>query len=162
MIYEWLVFLHVLSVLLFVAGHGAAIGVSFRIRSAAGREAVIGMLDASRATQGLTYTAMGLLVATGIALGIMGDWWRSIWFWAALLILVGITGAMVPLGAIPFSRLRQYVGVPYAIQGKWFPAEPPDDARLAAQQATIRPDLLLLIGLGGLAIVLYLMMFKPF
>ena len=162
MIYEWLVFLHVLSVLLFMASHGVAISVAFRLKSATGRDAVVAMLDVSAATLAAMYVMLGLVLLTGLALGAMGNWWGALWFWAALAAFIAIVAAMVPLGAIPFSRCRQAAGVPYSIKGKWLPAEPTDEGKLRAAVAAVRPELLAIIGLGGLAAILWLMMFKPF
>jgi hypothetical protein len=162
MIYEWLVFLHVLSVLLFMASHGVAISVAFRLKSASSRDAIVAMLDVSAATLVSMYVMLGLVLLTGITLAALGNWWGALWFWAALAVLVAIVAAMVPLGAIPFSRCRQAAGVPYAIKGKWLPAEPMDEGKLRAAVAAVRPDLLAIVGLGGLAIILWLMMFKPF
>jgi hypothetical protein len=93
------------------------------------------------------YITLGLLVVTGIALGVLGDFWRAGWFWASLLVLVAITAAMVPLGAIAFSNIRRFAGTEYAVKGKRFPAEPPDEAKMMAAIGAVRPDLLTIIGL---------------
>jgi len=42
------------------------------------------------------------------------------------------------------------------------PPVPATDAQLAAMQASRRPELLLLLGAGGFAAILWLMMFRPF
>lgn len=162
MFYDWLVYLHILSILLFMAAHGVAVIGIFQIKRARSVEAVIGVLDVSAASLGLMYVTLVALLATGVALGIMGDHWRSGWFWASLAVLVLIVAAMVPLGAIPFSNLRRTAGIPYSIHGKLFPAEPAKPEEVMQLIARLRPELLTAVGILGLALVLYLMMFKPF
>ncbi|MEX1181497.1 MAG: hypothetical protein WEB63_11905 [Cucumibacter sp.] len=120
------------------------------------------LLDVSAASLVTMYVAFVALLLTGIAAGIMGSWWVTGWFWAALVVLAGITAAMIPLGVKPFSDIRRFAGVKYAINGKWFPPEPADPAKMNAAVAGLRPGLLSGIALAGLAIVLWLMMFKPF
>lgn len=162
MFYEWLVYLHVLSAILFVAAHGVSMAVSFRIKSAGSRADAIAVLGVSETSLVSMYITLGLLVVTGITLGVLGDFWREGWFWASLLVLVAITAAMVPLGAIAFSNIRRFAGTEYAVKGKRFPAEPPDETKMMAAIGAVRPDLLTIIGLGGLALVLWMMIFKPF
>ena len=162
MVYEWLVYLHILSIILFMVAHGASIWVAFQLRAAKSKDAVVALLDVSKASLGSMYGAILALLVTGIVLGIIGDWWRAIWFWAALVLMVLIVAAMVPLGAQPFSRIRRYAGVAWSDRGKWFPAEPADDAKMNAEIAKLQPALLSALALGGIALVLWLMMFKPF
>ena len=73
-----------------------------------------------------------------------------------------VVAAMVPLGAIRFAMIRRYAGVEYRVHGKVQKAEPVDEVRMFAEIALVRADLLAIVGIGGLAVVLWLMMMKPF
>ena len=59
--------------------------------------------------------------------------------------------------------MRKAAGLPYAVRGKQFPAEPPvSDEELLALLAKGNPILLTIIGYGGYAVIAWLMMAKPF
>jgi hypothetical protein len=73
---------------------------------------------------------------------------------------------MFAIGSGPLMRIRQVVDPEEAARMKpdrVAPAyEAPSEAELANLVTATRPWLITLIGGGGLAIILWLMMFKPF
>jgi hypothetical protein len=98
-------------------------------------------------------------IVAGVMLGSFGRWW--IWISLALLIVIGIL--MTPVGGSYLRGLRVAIGQP---PRNAKPGDPDpvavSDSELAALQATNRPEVLLAVGAGGFAVILYLMMFRPF
>jgi hypothetical protein len=61
-----------------------------------------------------------------------------------------------------FTQLRKAAGLPY-FDGKPHPALPPaDPEQIAARAAAVNPIPIAIVGFGGLVLMLWLMMFKPF
>jgi amino acid transporter len=164
--YRWIVFTHVLAVFGFLIGHGASAAVIFRLRRERDLNAVRVLLDLSRRANGVANACLLLLLVAGIAAGFMGGWWGQYWIWAALGVLVLISVAMFGIGSGPLMRIRQVVDPEEAARMKPNRAatalEPPTEQDLAELLAATRPVLVTVIGAGGLVIILWLMMFKPF
>ena len=171
-VYRWLVFVHVLSVLMLLLLHGAVFTVTYALRQERHPERIGALLDLSlasidsRRALGRLFTITFLVVvASGVALMIAGGWWRFWWPWLSIAVFVAILLAMTELGRLPMAKLRRAVGLPW-IAGRtkpdWQAPEPPDQAATEAALAGLRPTALTVIGVGGFAILLWLMMFKPF
>ena len=98
------------------------------------------------------------IILAGVVLGS----WGRLWIWASLVLFISIGMAMTPIGGGYLRGLRTALGQPP--RGAK-PGDPPpvavSDGELAALQASNRPEILLLVGVGGFALILYLMMFKP-
>ena len=161
--YHWIVFLHVLAVLTFVMLHGASVGVALKLRRETSRERIAALLDLSGSTYTGMYISLLVILLAGIALGFMGDWWGQFWIWLVLAVTLAKLAAMFMMGARSFGRLRKVVGLPFLEGMKSHPAIPPaSPEEIAAIAAAIQPLAIALIGYGGLAVMLWLMMFKPF
>ena len=162
--YSWVKYVHVLAVLGFLAAHGASISVAFKLRSERDRERIRALLDVSGAYLAVMYASLGILVLAGIVAGVVGGWFtRSLWIWLALVLLFGIMVAMYYLGTSHFNELRRAVGLSYAIGSRRQPPmDPVPEAELAVLVARGRPWALAGIGFGGIAVIAFLMMFKPF
>jgi hypothetical protein len=162
--YSWVKFVHVLAVLGFLAAHGASISVAFKLRGERERERIRALVDVSGAYLATMYGSLGILVLAGIVAGVMGGWFtRSLWIWLALALLFGIMVAMYYLATSHFNELRKAVGLPYAIGSRRQPPmDPVPEAELAGLVSKGRPWTLAAIGFGGIAIIAFLMMFKPF
>jgi hypothetical protein len=162
--YSWIKFVHVLGVLGFLAAHGASVTVSFKLRGEHDRERVRALLDVSGAYLSAMYGSLLVLVLAGVAVGLLGGWFtKSLWIWVALALLFGIMVAMYYIGTAHFSELRKAAGLPYAVGSRrQLPVEPASEAELATLISKGRPWTLAVIGFGGIAIIAFLMMFKPF
>jgi len=106
-----------------------------------------------------------VLLAAGITAGFMGSWWGQGWIWAALglFILIGVT--MTLLGSHPLNRIRQLVQAGNPSRSETISHSSLDtsaEKQLAVLLAATHPWLLTVIGGGGLVLILWLMMFKPF
>jgi len=166
--YRWLVLIHALSALAFMAAHGASIAATFYVKQAKTPEEMRSCLTFSQRTIGAMYWTFASVGLSGLVAGLWLDWWRTGWFWLSVAVLIGITYAMVPLAMLPFHGIRYanclpYMGSPPGANRRRQPAE--TEVNLAVMndaQAELRPWLLALIAFGGVAILVWLMMFKPF
>jgi hypothetical protein len=158
-----LVLVHVVAVLVFVAAHAVSAVAMFQVRSESDRSKLEAILN--RSGQALMFAGIAILVVlvAGIILGFTGSFWGRLWIWVSLVLLVVVGGVMTPLAGIPMSNVRRALGMQI---GKPKPGDPPpvaaSDGELAAARAALRPELVALIGLGGLAVITWLMFAKPF
>jgi hypothetical protein len=72
-----------------------------------------------------------------------------------------VVGLMTPLGRFYVNRVRSAVGIDPKT-GKLDPAATVDGTAIAAAVSSGQPMLVAAIGFGGLAVLAWLMMFKPF
>jgi hypothetical protein len=159
--YPSLVLLHVLSTFGFLFAHGASAAVMFRLRVERHPARICALLDLSSAVgRAMAITALSLF-GTGLVLGFMGGWWRRGWIWASFALFLGISIVMSWQGRLYFERLRAALGGPGGGAGSQ-PGEPVAHSDLPALLAAGRPKMLAAVGLGGLAIITWLMMLKPF
>lgn len=161
--YLWFVFLHIVGILLFVTAHGVSASAYFQIRRERNLDRLRALAELSATSYPLTYIGLLLLLVTGIITGFMVHWWSSGWIWVSILLLIAIIVAMVVFGSSYFTRVRKAVGSPYRDGNKLHPPdEPTSMAEIEAILAAGKPWLLTLIGFGGLIVVAWLMIFKPF
>lgn len=154
--YRWWVFLHLVGVFGFLLTHGISVGVMFRVRHERDRERLRALLALSRASTIVVYLSMAVLVAGGILAGFAGRWWGRGWIWTSLGLLIAITGAMYSLGTTFHNRISGGLGAR--------PSGAPvaSDEEIAELLSSGRPMLIAVIGFGGLLVILWLMVFKPF
>lgn len=166
MVYVWIVWGHIASALLFMLGHGAAASVALRLRAEREPQRVSALLDLSRASFNVGMLGLVFILATGIALGVMGGWWQWGWFWASLGLFLAISFVMTPLTATPYNRVRQALGLraPQAFINRRMevPDRPPTPEELEALLARARPVAAAIVGVVGIIVILWLMIFKPF
>src|SRR5579862_5700891 len=86
--YQWLVFAHVLGVFGFLLAHGTAAAVAFALPRQREVERVRVLLDLSRGVTMVANVSLLVLLAAGITAGFMGNWWSQGWIWTALGLLV--------------------------------------------------------------------------
>ena len=163
-LYPWVVYIHVLGAFIFMLAHGASFMVVFKLRGERDLERIKALLELSTYSLNLRYASLGVLFLAGIIAGFMGNWCGKLWIWSALGLLIAIMVAMYYLGSAYYNQqVRKSVGLPYFIGSKaqlaTDPASPEEIARLLSSS---RPVLLTVIGIGGIALILWLMLFKPF
>lgn len=158
-----IVFAHIIGVFLFLLAHGVSAGVILKIRTERDPAALRTLLSFS--SWSMNVMGIGFLVwfIAGVLAGFSGNYWTtgSYWIWASLGISLLIVIVMTPLGRFHLNRVREAVGID-SKTGAVDAAAPVDDAALAAALASGRPLLLLAIGLVGVVVLAWLMMFKPF
>jgi small-conductance mechanosensitive channel len=162
-LYKPLLYLHILAGFLYMFSHGASGFVSFRLRQETVLDRIRALLDLSAYSFVLMYVSLLVMVLAGILLGFAGHWWATGWIWASLILLLAMLIAMGLLASNHFHRLRKAVGLPFREGNKEHPAvDPASNEEIQGLLRSGRPHLLTLIGIGGWAIILYFMVFKPF
>jgi hypothetical protein len=159
--YTWFVFLHILAALGFVFAHGTTAFVAFRVRGEREPQRIAALLDLSNASVGLMYVSLLVLVMAGIAAGVIGSWFGQLWVWAAIVVLVLVTVAMFAYAVPYYERVRLAVGQPgRRSRAEAAPHLPREE--LAGLLDSRRPEGISVIGGVGLALIIWLMVFKPF
>ena len=160
---RWLIFLHILAALTFFLAHGASAAMAFKIRKETNLTRIGAMLDLSWSTMvlmGVSFLMMGL---TGIILPFLIRIWNRGYIWASIVLMLFVFIYMAVFNETTYKQLRRLVGLPYMKGSKQMPAEPPSSPEeVAALLNKINVMPLVLVGYGIPAIVLWLMIFKPF
>jgi hypothetical protein len=163
LVVRWLIFLHVLAALTFFLAHGASAAMAFKVRKETDFTRIRAMLELSEYTiewMFVSFLAMGL---TGIALPFFIHIWNKLWVWASIILMVFVFIWMVGMNERAYKTLRRLVGLPYRQGSKEFPAGSPASAEeVAAQLKKLNLKGLVIVGYVIPAIVLWLMIFKPF
>jgi uncharacterized membrane protein len=155
-VFEWVKLLHIAAALAFVAAHGASMAVLYVIRGRTDRSRIVTALDFSSATTVPMYVALLAVVGTGFWMAFLETaLFGERWFWLALILLV-LTGVLMFFIAKPFTeRIREAC----AVRESGVPRV--SDEELSEILRSRRTDVIATIGLVGLAVILYLMIFQP-
>ena len=158
-----IVTIHVLGVILFVLAHGVSAFVLLRVRAERNPTALRTLLDLSRQSFGVMGIGITLWFLAGIAAGFSGNWWTSgrYWIWVSLVIAVVITLVMTPFGRVYYNRIREALGIDVKT-GAYSPDYQPDPAAVDAAIGSGNPGLVVAVGVGGLLVLGWLMVAKPF
>ncbi len=163
--YHWLVYLHVLATFAFLLTHGVSSVVALRLRRQ--RDPAVARawleLNTSGGMMAALYGSLLVLLVSGIISGFMGDWWGNGWIWLSLVLLIGIIVSMFLIGSRHYSLIRKALGMAWFDGRKAQPPVAPASAEeIEALLAKAPAITLAVIGFGGIAVILWLMMFKPF
>jgi hypothetical protein len=151
------VFLHLVGVSLFLLFHGVQMWAMFSLEPALpDREKIFDRAEQSRMVSTPMYVSLGLLVLFGVIAGIAGDWFsHGWWLCAAIVVLLATIGLMSSMAGPFMKKVRE--GTTRWADGSY--AMP--DAELEALLRGPRPRVIAFIGVAGLAILLWLMVYKP-
>ena len=162
MLHRILVFAHVLSAFLYMLAHGGSAAVAYRVRRESSAERVRALLDLSRSTRGVANYMFLSTALFGVALGFLGHWWSARWIWLSIAILVIVLASMGRVAAPYFRRIRESVGSVFTDgAGQLAVADPPADELARALQSG-NANVITALAIGGWAVILWLMLFKPF
>lgn len=159
--YPWIVLLHVVGAFVFVLSHGVSAWMAMIIRGEKDRTRVGTLLDLSSYSIGGVYVGLLLLLIGGIWAGIYANHFGRGWIWAAIALLVIVIVVMYAVATPYFVKLRAAVGLP----SRGAPADPglrASDEDLAALTARAPVVPIIAVGFGGLLLILWLMVVKPF
>ena len=159
--YLWIVLLHVIGAFLFVLSHGVAAWMALAIRGERDRARLGALLSLSSLSMSGVYLGLLLLLIGGVWAGIAGDHFGRGWIWASLGILVVVIAVMYLVATPFFIRLRGAVGVP-ARSSEPDPTLYANDEELAALVGRAPVVPIIVVGAGGLLLILWLMVLKPF
>jgi uncharacterized membrane protein len=145
-LYSWLLFIHVLSLGVFLFAHGVTGGASFLLRGPV-TGSTRTLLRLSRTSGMIANPAIILVLITGIWMTFAGAWQVKLWPWIAVAVLIATFGAMA-FAARPYYMARD------AAKGS--------DEEVAAKLSRTRPELAAAVGVVALVVLFGLMVFKPF
>ena len=158
--YRWVVFLHIFGALVFFMGHGASAFMAVNLRGEQNTDRIRTLLNLSATSLNVMFLGLLMLLLAGIAAGFMGKWWSQGWIWAALILMILLIGWMGFYARRHYIPLRKALGITYrGVPGDSTPASPEEITRLV--NAT-RPMMLMVGGMSIAAVILFLMVFKPF
>jgi hypothetical protein len=161
--YEWIVLLHIVGAFVFVLSHGVAVYMVNELPKQRDSRRIMALLDLSSTSLTGVYVGLLLLLIGGIWAGVYGGHFSRLWIWAAIAVLVAIIVAMYAVATPYFKRLRVSLG--QRVMGT--PKDAPDpvplgEAEILAIAAQAPVAVLSAVGIGGLLIILWLMVLKPF
>lgn len=162
-LYPWIKWLHILTVLIFYFSHGVTMAVAFKMSSEKNPDRLRALLDISRWS--LTPMSMSLiaLLIFGVILTLMGTWWKQIWPWLSLVLLIAMSVWMTWQSRTVYSPIRKALGLPYmtGVGKENPPVEPVSIDEVYALIAKTNPRGLTIVGLIFTILILWLMIFKP-
>jgi plastocyanin len=154
-VYQWWVFVHLAGVFGFLLAHGVSVSVTFKLRQERDPARINALLQLSGTSIQAFYISLAVLLVGGFAAVTVGHLWSKAWIWSAVGVLVIASLAMYRM-ARPFYRRVGFVA--RALEGG---SEAVTDQQFAEILKSRRPWTIAWIGFGALAIILYLMVFKP-
>jgi hypothetical protein len=160
---QWLVFLHILSVITFFLAHGTSAAMAFQLRKETDFSRIRALLDLSGSTMILMSVSFLMMGLTGIILPFLFRIWNRGYIWLSIVLMLFVFIYMAMFNEKHYKELRRLVGLPYMKGSKQLPAEPPSHPdEVAALLKKTKVTGLILVGYIIPAIVLWLMVFKPF
>jgi hypothetical protein len=160
---RWLVFVHVLAAITFFLAHGTSAAMTFQIRKETEFSRIRAMLDLSWSTMILMGVAFLIMGLTGLILPFMIHIWNRGYIWLSIVLMLFVFIYMAMFNETHYKELRRLVGLPYMKGNKNLPAEPPASPdEVAALLRKTSASSMVVVGYIVPAIVLWLMIFKPF
>ncbi|MDQ6709241.1 MAG: hypothetical protein M3Z11_01650 [Candidatus Dormibacteraeota bacterium] len=159
MSYRWLVYIHVAAVVVFLLAHGPSVGMALRLRREPTADGIRALVALSTLATQATYPSLILVIATGLIVGFAGHWWGRGWVWAAIGIVLVTSFVMAAL-ASRYHRLRPVRDGGGKPPGGIVPSSSPEEVRRIAASIGAAP--ITLVGAVALALILWLMLLKPF
>lgn len=160
--YPWVVFAHVLLVILSFGAHGVSAFAMFAVKRETDRVRMAAIVDLSQ--MALLWAGILLIAAvvTGIVAAIMAGYFSRLWPWASIAIFVVIFLLMTPLAGGPMANVRKALGIATRETPKGEAPRPGTDAELAAAQARLQPAVVTASGVVAIGLLTWLMETKPF
>lgn len=154
--YKYWVVLHILAVASFLLAHGVSMYALYRIRSVdLDRGRIVDAITFSGATSKPMYISLIVLTVAGFVAGHQGNWLDDWWLWIAVAVLLASTVLMTLIAKPYFKR----ISAACAMRPSGVPRT--SDEELAELVGSSKVHLITTIGVGGLAIIIWLMVTKP-
>ena len=158
--YNWLVFLHIFLSLLLMLGHGAHAAAMLKFRGEPDPEKCLTFFSNVPDIKYVRYLYMAMGVF-GFAASFIAGWWKQGWIWISAVIFTIVSWVMYNYGA-------GYYGIIFDAANRLIEAKKTNVDLPAAQkafdEARSMPHVTIvsIVGGIGLALILWLMRFKPF
>jgi hypothetical protein len=158
-VYQWLLFLHVAAVLSFVLAHGVQVSIMIRQRSEPDPERNLALFEVLPTVVPLRILAAAIVIS-GVLLVAALSIWTRLWIWLSLGLLIAIWIVMARLGGGYYNQLEE--AATRAIEARGTAGESEAHEAFARARRSPHPLWLAITGLGGLAVITWLMVFRPF
>ena len=156
----WL-FVHLAGVFGFLVAHGVSATVGLKLRKERDPVRARALLDLSATTLNLANISFVVLLAGGLGAASSEHVWSDGWPWAAIGVLLALL-ALVPTLVVPYyKQVRRAVGAPGA-RGRMPAGEPASAREIERVLSSPVPIVISVTGVAALAILLWLMVYKPF
>jgi hypothetical protein len=158
--YNWLVYLHIFFAFTFLLAHGvhAAAMLAFRVEKDPERALTFFNIVPEIGMVRYLTVLMGL---PGFIAAFITPWWRQGWVWASVVVFIFISYVMYKYGAGYFELIQRAAEQLIEARKMKIDVEAAlkefEEARTARHPMTVS-----IVGILGLAIILWLMSFKPF
>jgi Predicted integral membrane protein (DUF2269) len=154
--YTWWKFLHIAGVIAFVMFHGVSMMVALQLRRERDRGRIATMTQLSGSSLRGMYVALVWLIVFGVIAGIQGEWWNDGWFWISVGLLVVAIAEMSAVARPYYERVKEAIEVR--------PSGVPRRSDEELDEILRSPVGLwnTVFGIGVLAVIAWLMIFKPF
>ena len=145
-LYAWLRFFHLFGLAAFLFAHGVSAGASIALRAPVSSESRRLLLLSQRSSF-ISNPSLLVVIVTGVWMAFAGHWWGQGWPWVSVVVLVVVLGAMG-----------------YIARAYYLARDAADQAHgvLADHLSRTRPLAAIWIGAVGLAVLIFLMVFRPF
>jgi hypothetical protein len=161
-IYAWVLLAHIVSIFGFLTAHGGASIAVYSIKGTRDVERLQAILDLSRLSVVISYIFVFLVLGTGVTLGFLGGYWGRLWIWTAIVVAFIMIGLMYRFGTAHFNLVRKAAGLPYYKGRKRQPPSQPNPSEIEKLLSSSHPFELSAVGVVGLLVIAWLMVFKPF
>lgn len=156
MLYEWLLFGHILAVAALLMNHGVSMYVLYAIRDQTDRQKILDLIQLSGRSILPMYVSIGLIIVFGFLLALEINVLSAWWIWLSVIILLVVIGLMSATARPYFARVKEACelrpsGVPRV-----------SDEELQQILHGGNTNIITAIGAIGLIAIFYLMIFKPF
>ncbi len=150
--YPWLVFVHLVGLVLFAISHGVSIAGAQAIRAERNPAVIAARLDTSKKAVGISYAALVLLGVGGLGAAWIGGLLLAPWVIGSYVVLGVVLVVMWAVATPYYIRLRTAIG-----DGSGDDLSPGAAALLRSR----RYDVLTAVGAIGLVVLVGLMVLKP-
>jgi hypothetical protein len=166
--YPWLVFAHLVGLVLFTLSHGASTYMAFRVRQERDPHTVAAILDVSQLAIGPMYIGLLLLAIGGLGAAWVGGLFAKPWIIASIIVFIAVIVMMYAVASPYYRKLRESVGAQpggsraagqSGSSGAGAATASPEE--LAALLDSRRPEILAAGGTVGLLLLVWLMVIKP-
>src|SRR5215216_6223468 len=143
--------------------HGTSATMTFQIRKETDFNRIRAMLDLSWSTQILMAVSFLIMGFTGLVMPFLIHIWNKGYIWLSIVLMLFVFIYMAMFNETHYKQVRRLVGLPYRKGNKEFPAESPsspEDVANVLKKTSVTS--LVIVGYVIPAIVLWLMVFKPF
>lgn len=158
----WLKLLHVAAGFTFALAHGVSAFAGLKLRGEHDAARVHALLDLSKLSLPISDLAILVLLISGIVAGFVGGFWGHLWIWTSIGVLVFLFIYMGARGVPHHDAIRHALGQKGFYDKKNAPIPEADPAALARELDSPRAIELAAVGFIGLAVLLWLMVVKPF